>query len=214
MAARAVIDRLIHHGSIFEFSGESHRLRSRTLQQSPKPAKLGANKALQRDFGNLDDSNRSSKSTRKGRPGKGSNHLTTRGSNLRSAKVPFLASAPSRSARPCSQVAVAPGHDMYGSVESVAVGYSLICPAVVIRPMRLALPSRRSHRAAQPHTPFVLRRRSRCRRWQQTRSAHRRGRSLHPAALQTAREREFRSPYRRPTVLVSAGAFDAPAGRA
>jgi DNA replication protein DnaC len=29
MAARAVIDRLIHHGSIFEFSGESHRLRSR-----------------------------------------------------------------------------------------------------------------------------------------------------------------------------------------
>ena len=29
MAARAVIDRLIHHGAIFEFSGESHRLRSR-----------------------------------------------------------------------------------------------------------------------------------------------------------------------------------------
>jgi DNA replication protein DnaC len=29
MAARAVIDRLIHHGSVFEFSGESHRLRSR-----------------------------------------------------------------------------------------------------------------------------------------------------------------------------------------
>lgn len=29
MAARAVIDRLVHHGSVFEFSGESHRLRSR-----------------------------------------------------------------------------------------------------------------------------------------------------------------------------------------
>ncbi len=29
MAARAVIDRLIHHGSVFEFDGESHRLRSR-----------------------------------------------------------------------------------------------------------------------------------------------------------------------------------------
>jgi DNA replication protein DnaC len=29
MAARAVIDRLIHHGSVFEFTGESHRLRSR-----------------------------------------------------------------------------------------------------------------------------------------------------------------------------------------
>ena len=29
MAARAVIDRLIDHGSVFEFSGESHRLRSR-----------------------------------------------------------------------------------------------------------------------------------------------------------------------------------------
>lgn len=29
MAASAVIDRLIHHGTIFEFSGTSHRLRSR-----------------------------------------------------------------------------------------------------------------------------------------------------------------------------------------
>ena len=29
MAARAVIDRLIHHGSVFEFSGDSHRLRNR-----------------------------------------------------------------------------------------------------------------------------------------------------------------------------------------
>ena len=30
MAASAVIDRIIHHGTIFEFSGTSHRLRSRT----------------------------------------------------------------------------------------------------------------------------------------------------------------------------------------
>lgn len=29
MAASAVIDRLVHHGSVFEFSGTSHRLRSR-----------------------------------------------------------------------------------------------------------------------------------------------------------------------------------------
>lgn len=29
MAASAVIDRIIHHGTIFEFSGASHRLRSR-----------------------------------------------------------------------------------------------------------------------------------------------------------------------------------------
>lgn len=29
MAASAVIDRIIHHGSIFEFSATSHRLRSR-----------------------------------------------------------------------------------------------------------------------------------------------------------------------------------------
>jgi DNA replication protein DnaC len=39
MAARAVIDRLIHHGSIFEFSGESHRLRSRNLTKSRTSAK-------------------------------------------------------------------------------------------------------------------------------------------------------------------------------
>ena len=29
MAASAVIDRLIHHGTVFEFSGASHRLRTR-----------------------------------------------------------------------------------------------------------------------------------------------------------------------------------------
>jgi DNA replication protein DnaC len=29
MAARAVIDRLIHHGSVFEFAGQSHRLKTR-----------------------------------------------------------------------------------------------------------------------------------------------------------------------------------------
>jgi DNA replication protein DnaC len=29
MAASAIIDRLVHHGSVFEFTGESHRLRSR-----------------------------------------------------------------------------------------------------------------------------------------------------------------------------------------
>jgi DNA replication protein DnaC len=29
MAARAVIDRLIHHGSVFEFTGQSHRLKTR-----------------------------------------------------------------------------------------------------------------------------------------------------------------------------------------
>ena len=29
MAATAVIDRIVHHGSVFEFAGESHRLRSR-----------------------------------------------------------------------------------------------------------------------------------------------------------------------------------------
>lgn len=38
MAASAVIDRLIHHGSVFEFSGTSHRLRSRD-GKSPKAAK-------------------------------------------------------------------------------------------------------------------------------------------------------------------------------
>ena len=32
MAASAVVDRLVHHGIIFEFSGESHRLRSRQSQ--------------------------------------------------------------------------------------------------------------------------------------------------------------------------------------
>jgi DNA replication protein DnaC len=35
MAASAVIDRLIHHGSVFEFGGTSHRLRAR----DGKPAK-------------------------------------------------------------------------------------------------------------------------------------------------------------------------------
>ncbi|MGR4065316.1 MAG: ATP-binding protein [Vulcanimicrobiaceae bacterium] len=30
MAASAVIDRHIHHGSVFEFTGTSHRLKSRT----------------------------------------------------------------------------------------------------------------------------------------------------------------------------------------
>jgi DNA replication protein DnaC len=34
--ARAVIDRLIHHGTVFEFGGESHRLRTR---QGGKPTK-------------------------------------------------------------------------------------------------------------------------------------------------------------------------------
>jgi hypothetical protein len=29
MAATAVIDRLVHHGSVFAFAGKSHRLRSR-----------------------------------------------------------------------------------------------------------------------------------------------------------------------------------------
>ena len=29
MAATAVIDRLVHHGSVFEFKGQSHRLRTR-----------------------------------------------------------------------------------------------------------------------------------------------------------------------------------------
>jgi DNA replication protein DnaC len=39
MAATAVIDRLVHHGTVFEFAGESQRLRSR---QTGKPAKNGA----------------------------------------------------------------------------------------------------------------------------------------------------------------------------
>jgi DNA replication protein DnaC len=38
MAATAVIDRLIHHGSVFEFSGESHRLRTRG-GKAPRPSK-------------------------------------------------------------------------------------------------------------------------------------------------------------------------------
>jgi DNA replication protein DnaC len=29
MAASAVVDRLVHHGVIFELTGQSHRLRSR-----------------------------------------------------------------------------------------------------------------------------------------------------------------------------------------
>ena len=38
MAATAVIDRIVHHGSVFEFAGESHRLRSRggKVTRSPK----------------------------------------------------------------------------------------------------------------------------------------------------------------------------------
>jgi DNA replication protein DnaC len=38
MAARAVIDRLIHHGSVFEFAGQSHRLKTRggKLMQAAK----------------------------------------------------------------------------------------------------------------------------------------------------------------------------------
>jgi DNA replication protein DnaC len=29
MAAAAVIDRLVHHGTVFQFAGQSHRLRQR-----------------------------------------------------------------------------------------------------------------------------------------------------------------------------------------
>ncbi len=36
MAASAVIDRLIHHGSIFEFTGTSHRLKNRTAKTPQK----------------------------------------------------------------------------------------------------------------------------------------------------------------------------------
>jgi DNA replication protein DnaC len=36
MAATAVIDRLVHHGSVFVFSGESYRLRTRPRGKSPK----------------------------------------------------------------------------------------------------------------------------------------------------------------------------------
>jgi DNA replication protein DnaC len=36
MAATAVIDRLVHHGSVFVFSGESYRLRSRPREAPPR----------------------------------------------------------------------------------------------------------------------------------------------------------------------------------
>ena len=36
MAAAGVIDRLVHHGSVFVFSGESYRLRSRPRGKPPK----------------------------------------------------------------------------------------------------------------------------------------------------------------------------------
>jgi len=42
MAAKAVVDRLIHHGSVYEFTGESHRLRSRATQNSAHGGKSGA----------------------------------------------------------------------------------------------------------------------------------------------------------------------------
>jgi DNA replication protein DnaC len=42
MAARAVIDRLIHHGSVFEFAGESQRLKGRAQPQNPKTEKNDA----------------------------------------------------------------------------------------------------------------------------------------------------------------------------
>jgi DNA replication protein DnaC len=38
MAAAAVIDRLVHHGSVFVFTGESYRLRSRPRGKPTKPA--------------------------------------------------------------------------------------------------------------------------------------------------------------------------------
>ncbi|TAN09294.1 MAG: hypothetical protein EPN37_19400 [Chitinophagaceae bacterium] len=38
MAATAVIDRLVHHGSVFEFAGESHRLRTRSGGKTKKSA--------------------------------------------------------------------------------------------------------------------------------------------------------------------------------
>jgi DNA replication protein DnaC len=37
MAAAAVIDRLVHHGSVFVFNGESYRLRSRPRGKASKP---------------------------------------------------------------------------------------------------------------------------------------------------------------------------------
>jgi DNA replication protein DnaC len=36
MAASAVVDRIIHHGAIFELEGESHRLRSRKKAASAR----------------------------------------------------------------------------------------------------------------------------------------------------------------------------------
>jgi len=39
MTASAVVDRLVHHGMVFEFSGESHRLR--TMQAAGDPARPG-----------------------------------------------------------------------------------------------------------------------------------------------------------------------------
>jgi DNA replication protein DnaC len=38
MAATAIIDRLVHHGSVFEFKGQSHRLKTRS-GNTQKPAK-------------------------------------------------------------------------------------------------------------------------------------------------------------------------------
>jgi len=42
MAATAVIDRLVHHGSVFAFAGESYRLKTRPqgkAAQAANPAK-------------------------------------------------------------------------------------------------------------------------------------------------------------------------------
>ena len=47
MAATAVIDRLVHHGTVFEFTGESQRLKARQRRlSSPPPTepKKGPNK--------------------------------------------------------------------------------------------------------------------------------------------------------------------------
>lgn len=49
MAAAAVIDRLVHHGTVFQFAGQSHRLRQRKAKNgnataaSESPAALGVN---------------------------------------------------------------------------------------------------------------------------------------------------------------------------
>ena len=49
MAAAAVIDRLVHHGTVFQFAGQSHRLRQRkgkggnTPLESEPPATSGVN---------------------------------------------------------------------------------------------------------------------------------------------------------------------------